>query len=187
MDTTLIIGGARSGKSNFAQQLALEAGGPVLFVATAEAGDEEMRRRIEEHRKQRPASWRTLEAATDIGSQIQKVVGDAETVLIDCITLLVNNVLLKYGGCNGDKVDATRGEVEVLAEINQLVQCLDQVPAGFIMVTNEVGLGLVPANEIGRLYRDLLGKTNQMLAQRADKVYLMVVGLPLLIKPPSAG
>ena len=186
MDVILVIGGARSGKSSFAQQLALEAHGPVLFVATAEAGDEEMRRRIEEHRKQRPASWRTLEAATDIGRQIQKVAGDAETVLIDCITLLVNNVLLKSGGYNGDKVDATRVEAEVLAEINQLIQCIDQVPAGFIMVTNEVGLGLVPANEMGRTYRDLLGRANQMLAGRADRVYLMVAGLPLLIKPSSA-
>ena len=186
METTLIIGGARSGKSNYAQQLALEAGGTVLFVATAEAGDEEMRRRIEEHRKQRPASWRTLEAATDIGIQIQGVAGGAKTVLIDCITLLVSNILLKHGGHDGDEVDAARIEAEVLAEINRLIQCIDQVPVSFIMVTNDVGLGLVPANEIGRAYRDLLGRANQVLAGRADKVYLMVAGLPLLIKPAGA-
>jgi len=185
MDSILITGGARSGKSSLAQQLALESGGPVLFVATAEAGDEEMHRRIEQHRKQRPASWRTLEATTHIGSQVLKVVGEAKTVVIDCITLLVNNVFLKYGGPTGDKIDAARIEEAVVAEINELIQCIDQTGASFIMVTNEVGLGLVPANEIGRLYRDLLGRANQMLARRADRVYLMVAGLPLLIKPAS--
>lgn len=183
MDSVLITGGARSGKSSLAQQLALESGGPVLFVATAEAGDAEMRRRIAAHRKQRPASWHTLEATTHIGSQVLSVAGEAKTVIIDCITLLVNNVFLEYGGPAGEKIDAALVEEAVVAEINELIQCIDRIGTSFIMVTNEVGLGLVPANELGRLYRDLLGRANQMLARRVDKVYLMVSGLPLLIKP----
>ena len=92
---TLIIGGARSGKSHFAQELALKSSGPVLFVATAEAGDEEMRQRIEKHRKSRPANWSTIEAATHLGSQISQKIGTAQTVIVDCITLLISNILIQ--------------------------------------------------------------------------------------------
>lgn len=181
----VIIGGARSGKSKFAQEIALKSGQPVLFVATAEAGDEEMRQRIEEHRKVRPATWDILEATTHVGSQISKKAGEAQTVLIDCITLLINNIFLQYSEHTGQEIDAIRVEKEVIAEIDELVHCINQIDASFIIVTNEVGLGLVPANKLGRLYRDLLGRANQMLAQHADEVYLMVSGIPLLIKPAS--
>lgn len=181
----LIIGGARSGKSVFAQELASTLGGPVLFVATAEAGDDEMRQRIEAHRKARPAGWRTLETTTHIGCRILSEIGTAQTVLIDCITLLVNNIFLEHGG-NGDELDAPLIEKAVITEINELIDCVSQANASFIMVTNEVGLGLVPASKLGRLYRDGLGKANQMLARHADEVYLMMAGLPLRIKPDRA-
>ena len=152
-------------------------------MATATAGDEEMRQRIEEHRKARPAAWSTLETTTNIGGQILKKTGKVKTVIVDCITLLINNVFVQHGDRNGDWIDAPLIEKEVIAEIGELVHCIDQVAANFIIVTNEVGLGLVPADKMSRLYRDLLGKANQMLAQRADEVYLMVAGMPLLIKP----
>lgn len=181
----LIIGGARSGKSRFAQEMALKLGGPVLFVATAVAGDEEMRRRIEEHRRARPASWVTLEVATQAGNHIARAAGDASVVVVDCITLLVSNVLGQYGG-DVEHTDAALIEAEVDREIGELVACMERVSASFIMVANEVGLGLVPANPLGRLYRDLLGKVNQLLVQRADEVYLMVAGLPLRIKPAGS-
>ena len=183
LKSILVTGGARSGKSHFAQQLALESDESVLFVATAEAGDEEMRQRIEEHRQQRPTAWRTLETPTHVGNQIPKVIAEAKTVIIDCITLLISNILSRYSEHIDKVTDALRLEKEVVAEISELIRCMDQMQASFIIVTNEVGLGLVPANEIGRLYRDLLGKANQMLARRADEVYLMVAGIPLLIKP----
>ena len=179
MKSTLITGGARSGKSHLAQELALKSGGAVLFVATAEAGDEEMKRRIEEHKKARPATWVTLEANTHLGSQISRNIGQAQTVIIDCITLLINNILQQHD----EETDAALIEKEVMAEIDGLITCIDRVDASFIIVTNEVGLGLVPANKLGRSYRDLLGRANQVLAQHADEVYLMVAGLPLRIKP----
>ncbi len=179
----LIIGGARSGKSYFAQELALKSSQPVLFVATAEAGDEEMRQRIEEHRKARPGEWITLEAPAHVGRRILEKAGMAKTVVLDCITLLVNNIFLEFSERAGGEIDAASIEKEVMAEIDELVRCIEQVEAGFIIVTNEVGLGLVPANKMGRLYRDVLGRANQMLASHADEVYLMVAGMPLLIKP----
>jgi adenosylcobinamide kinase/adenosylcobinamide-phosphate guanylyltransferase len=174
---TLITGGARSGKSRLAQEMAGKAGGPVLFVATAEAGDEEMKRRIEAHRKNRPAGWTTLEVTTDVGRAITAKLGQAQTVIIDCVTLLVNNVFQRYAGA-----DAATMEKAVDAEINGLIKCLETPRARFIIVTNEVGLGIVPADETSRLYRDLLGKTNRMLAERADQVILMVAGLPMSLK-----
>ena len=179
----LIIGGARSGKSHFARELALKLAQPVLFVATAEAGDEEMRQRIDEHRKTRPATWSTLEATTHVASRISQKIGKAPTVIVDCITLLVNNIFSKYSDPDGEPTDAPLIEKKVMAEIGELVDCINQVNASFIIVTNEVGLGLVPANRIGRLYRDLLGRANQILAQHADEIYLMVAGIPLPVKP----
>jgi len=158
-------------------------GEPVLFVATAEAGDEEMRQRIEQHKRTRSAAWSTLEVATGVGSRILEKIGTAQVVLVDCITLLVNNIFRQYSDQSGEQLNAPLIEQGVMAEIDGLIDCIDRVDASFIIVTNEVGLGVVPANRMGRLYRDLLAKANRMLAQAADEVYLMVAGLPLLIKP----
>ena len=183
MKNILIIGGARSGKSRFAQELALKLGEPVLFVATAAAGDEEMQHRIEEHQKARSAAWTTLEVTTHIAGQISQKIGEAQVVVVDCITLLVNNIFGQYIDQASEQIDATLVEKKVTSEISELVECINHIDASFIIVTNEVGMGLVPANKMGRLYRDLLGKANQLLAQGADEVYLMVAGLPVLIKP----
>ena len=187
LENTLIIGGARSGKSNYAQELALKCPQPVLFVATAEANDEEMRQRIEEHKKVRPSTWRTLEVTTHIGNRICQEIGEMQTVIVDCVTLLVNNIFSRYFNSSMELGDATIVEKEVIAEISELVDCISQVDARFIIVTNEVGLGIVPAISMSRLYRDLLGRANQILAQHTDEVYLMVAGLPVKIKPTRAG
>jgi len=186
LKSTLIIGGARSGKSHFAQELGLKSAQPVLFVATAVAGDKEMQQRIEEHRKTRPATWSTLEVTTHIGNQIRQKIGKAQTVIVDCITLLVNNIFNQYSDPAGELIDVPLIEKEVMAEIDELVNCINQVNTSFIIVSNEVGLGLVPDNRIGRLYRDLLGRANQVLAQRADEIYLMAAGMPVRIKPAKA-
>jgi adenosylcobinamide kinase/adenosylcobinamide-phosphate guanylyltransferase len=177
MKTTLIIGGARSGKSRLALEMARAAAGEVLFVATAEAGDDEMARRIETHKRSRPAHWRTLEVTTGIGERISADIGRSGTVVIDCVTLLVNNVFEQYKN-TGEA--ATEKAVE--AEINGLVKCIEQSGADFIIVTNEVGLGIIPDDRVSRLYRDLLGRANQALAARADEVLFMVAGIPVKIK-----
>ena len=171
----LILGGARSGKSRYAQELAAKLSKKVLFVATGEALDEEMQARIDEHRKARPGSWRTLEIATDIGSQIEKQIGDAEVIIIDCLTLLVSNLL-------GDEPDYPKAEKQAMAEMNELVACINRLDASFIIVSNEVGMGLVPETRLGRLYRDLLGKANQLIARHASEVYFMAAGIPVKVK-----
>jgi adenosylcobinamide kinase/adenosylcobinamide-phosphate guanylyltransferase len=180
LKSILITGGARSGKSRLAQELALKAGGKVLFVATAAAGDEEMKRRIEAHLKSRPKDWKTLEVTTHIGSHITKNIGKARTVIIDCITLLVNNVFQQYG----ENARPSLLEKAVAAEIKELIDCIERSNADFFIVTNEVGLGIIPGDRVSRLYRDLLGKANQTLAQHVDEVCLMVTGIPLYLKKP---
>ncbi|UCH43852.1 MAG: bifunctional adenosylcobinamide kinase/adenosylcobinamide-phosphate guanylyltransferase [Dehalococcoidales bacterium] len=181
----LVTGGARSGKSRYAQELAIRLGGPVLFVATAEAGDEEMRQRIEQHRRARPPSWRTLEVTTGVGNEIIQGLGSARVVIIDCITLLISNILTKYSDATGENIDASAVEDGVNAEIDQLLECFKRTDTSFIIVTNEVGLGLVPVSKMSRLYRDLLGRANQLLAEEVDEVCLMVAGLPVTVKPAA--
>ena len=172
---TLLLGGARSGKSHYAQQLAGELGSKVLFVATGEGLDEEMQARIAEHRKDRPKNWRTLEIPTGIGKGIEKQIGDAEVVLIDCLTLLISNLLR-------GELAYLEAEKRVTAELNELIAVMDRLDASFVIVSNEVGMGLVPETKLGRIYRDLLGKANQLLASHATEVYLMVACLPVQIK-----
>jgi adenosylcobinamide kinase/adenosylcobinamide-phosphate guanylyltransferase len=171
----LLLGGARSGKSRYAQQLARQLGDKVLFVATGEALDEEMQARIAEHRRDRPESWRTLEIPTGIGKAIAKGIGDARVVVIDCLTLLISNLLR-------DEPDYPEAEKRVTLEINELIATMDRLDASFVIVSNEVGMGLVPETKLGRIYRDLLGKANQMLAIHATEVYLMVACLPVRVK-----
>ncbi|MFQ5827236.1 MAG: bifunctional adenosylcobinamide kinase/adenosylcobinamide-phosphate guanylyltransferase [Dehalococcoidia bacterium] len=177
----LILGGARSGKSHFAQRLASELGERVLFVATAQPLDEDMRRRIEEHRRIRPAGWRTLEVPVEVSRAIREQRGDAQVVLLDCLTLLVSNLML-LGGEDAGPEGIERIEERITQEIEGLIGCLDGFEGSFIIVSNEVGLGLVPSRRLGRLYRDLLGRANQLLAQRADRVYFMVAGIPWEVK-----
>lgn len=144
-----------------------------------------MRRRIEAHKRSRPSSWRTLEVSDHIGSQIKENIGEAGVVIVDCITLLVNNILCRYTDQAGEQIDAGLIEEEVKLETNELIDCMKHTEADFIVVTNEVGTGLIPINPMGRLYRDLLGRANQMLARHADQVYLLVAGLPVRLKPPT--
>jgi adenosylcobinamide kinase / adenosylcobinamide-phosphate guanylyltransferase len=179
----LLIGGARSGKSSYAEELARQIGGNVLFVATAEARDEEMHRRIEVHKKSRPAHWHTLEAPCNVGNCITTEPNNFDVVVLDCVTLLVNNVLCQHMAIKGEDVDENLVEKDVKTEIGALIKCLQNSPATFIMVTNEVGEGIIPLGATTRIYRDILGRANQMLAKAVDEVYLMVAGIPLKVKP----
>lgn len=181
---TLVLGGARSGKSAEALRLAREEpGGEVLYVATAEPGDEEMRQRIQKHRAERPPAWQTLEAPKDLGRLIRSRPGPIQTLVVDCITLLVSNLLIDQPD---PYADAARTGVE--NEIRELIQTAREMPDETltIVVSNEVGTGLAPVTPLGRAYRDLLGQANQSLAAAADTAILMVAGLPLLLKGGEA-
>ncbi len=175
---TLILGGARSGKSSYAQRLAAERGDAVVYVATAEAGDDEMAERIAAHRAERPAHWQTIEAPRTIGAAIQSGAGQADVILIDCLTLLANNIIVPLP----ESVTAQEAETALNAEIEELLSAYNQSAAEWIIVSNEVGLGLVPPYPLGRIYRDALGRANQRLAAVADEVLFMVAGLPLKVK-----
>ena len=175
---TLILGGARSGKSAYAQRLAAERGDTVLYVATAQAGDEEMAARIAAHRAERPAHWQTLEAARQLGSAIRVAAGDASIILIDCLTLLASNVIAPLP----EPVGAAAAESALGAEVDKLLAAYAESTAEWIVISNEVGLGLVPPYPLGRVYRDALGRANQRLAGVADEVLFMVAGLLMRLK-----
>ncbi len=175
---TLILGGARSGKSSYAQSLAEAAGKPVTFLATAQALDEEMSRRIHKHRLERPAHWETLEIPLDVASHVQQI--KSEVVILDCITLLVNNLLMQF--VKTDLVEETPFMQAVQKEVDELIGGIREQKQDWMIISNEVGLGLVPAYPMGRVYRDGLGWANQRLAREADKVIFMVAGIPTVIK-----
>jgi len=176
MSVRFILGGARSGKSRYAQELAASLGRRVLYVATAEALDEEMNSRIEAHKKSRPPTWKTLEAQTDVAKAISSEIGDAEVVVLDCLTLLVSNLR------GEDSADIETWEKRVTSELETLISFMEVTPSHFIIVSNDVSLGLVPPSTLGRAYRDILGVANQMLAKHAEEVYFMIAGIPILLK-----
>lgn len=186
--TTLILGGARSGKSDWAERLAFRqaagSGRPVLFLATATAGDAEMADRIAAHRAARPAAWRTVEEPADLAAAVRDHARAGEIVLIDCLTLWVSNRLLGRLGADAD-LDALPGsawtaiEAELLDAAADLLATARQRDLSLILVSNEVGLGLVPPTPLGRRYRDALGRVNRLAAAAADPVILMVAGLPV--------
>ncbi|MDE2967350.1 MAG: bifunctional adenosylcobinamide kinase/adenosylcobinamide-phosphate guanylyltransferase [Chloroflexota bacterium] len=169
---TLILGGRRAGKSTYAQQLA-ERGARVLFVATAEAGDADMAARIRRHQSDRPAGWDTLEEPLDLVEVLRPVVGEYDTVLLDCLTLWVSNLM------------HAEGERDVLSEAGRLLELYRAQEASWILVSNEVGLGIVPMTQLGRDYADRLGRVNQLVASAADEVWFVAAGLPLNLKALS--
>lgn len=175
----LILGGARSGKSRFAEQLAERIGGAsVLFVATAQASDLEMASRIEAHRNSRPGTWDTLEKPMGLAGALAAAPDRYQAIVIDCLTLLASNVIVS---CE-DPVDDKMTEKQMRQEIHALLGACRERQGAVIIVTNEVGEGLVPDNRLGRIFRDVLGWTNQAVAAEADDVYLMVAGLPVEVK-----
>ena len=175
---TLILGGARSGKSSHAERLAQGTGKSVIFLATAQALDEEMSARIQKHRAGRPAGWETLEIPFNLAVYAPEIQPDV--VLLDCVTLLVSNLLMQF--VKDDLVDEGPFLLAVQKEIGDLIAAIRERDQEWFIISNEVGLGLVPAYQMGRVYRDALGWANQCLAREADRVILMVAGIPTTIK-----
>jgi adenosylcobinamide kinase/adenosylcobinamide-phosphate guanylyltransferase len=175
---TLLLGGARSGKSSHAQSLAEATGKSVTFLATAQALDEEMSRRIQKHRAERPAGWVTLEAPCDLAAHVPQIKTDV--VILDCVTLLVSNLLMQFA--KEDLVDEAPFIQAVKKEMEDLLVAIHKQNQEWFIVSNELGLGLVPPYQMGRVYRDALGWANQRLAREADAVLFMVAGIPMVLK-----
>lgn len=167
-----ITGGVRSGKSDFAQRLAEQRQGPRVYLATAQAMDDEMKDRIQNHKVKRGDRWDTLEEHIYIGRALQAAKNDYDTILLDCLTLWMSNIL-----CQGSAGEAMLSDVT-----EAFFKSLDSFSKTLIVVSNEVGMGIVPDNSLARTYRDQLGYVNQRMAARADEVYLLVSGIPVKIK-----
>ncbi len=191
-----VLGGARSGKSRYAQARAAEAAGPgrpVAFIATAEARDEEMRQRVQKHRQDRPSEWITLEAPREVGRALRELgapagavgvagavsaggaAGVVGAVVVDCLTLLVSNLLL-------GEPDGAKAEKAVLEEVGQLLSAARAAPVPVFLVSNEVGQGVVPPSRLGRVFRDIAGRAHQLVASEADEVVFLTAGLAQRLK-----
>ena len=167
---TLVLGGARSGKSRFAESLLADRAGHRIYLATAEAGDEEMRQRILHHQARRGPGWRVIESPIEIAGPIENAGENA--VLVDCLTLWLANLMT----ANRDVDGATKA----------LCQALDKARAAVVLVSNETGLGIVPDNALAREFRDWAGRINQAVAAQADRVFFIAAGLPLTLKDNAA-
>ncbi|MFZ3100921.1 MAG: bifunctional adenosylcobinamide kinase/adenosylcobinamide-phosphate guanylyltransferase [Desulfitobacteriaceae bacterium] len=170
---TLVTGGARSGKSRFAELLATYSGLPVTYIATAQIRDQEMADRVEKHRQSRPPEWNLIEEPYQIKETLLSLKETPCLILLDCVTLWLSNLLL---------ASSNPEEAAILTEVQEVAQIAAQITPKVIFVTNEVGEGIVPNNPLARAYRDLAGRANQLLAEAASAVYFVVAGYPLEIK-----
>lgn len=178
----LVTGGARSGKSRHAE--ALIGNSPqVLYIATSQILDDEMAARIEHHRQGRPVHWRTVERWQQLDELINADINPQHAVLLECITTMVTNLLFEYGGDKDpDEWDYMALELAINDEIQSLIAASLCCPAKVVVVTNEVGMGIVPENRLARHFRDIAGRVNQQLAAAADEVWLVVSGIGVKIK-----
>jgi len=167
----LILGGARSGKSALAIELAKKQRGRVAYIATGPACDEEMRQRIKLHKKSRPKNWFTLEAQKNLTANLKKIPKNCDGVIIECIATHVSNLMM-----------ADFSDSKILTDIKSALAQLKKLNKKIFIVSNEVGSGVVPPSELGRRFRDIVGNVNQVIAKRADEVYLVTAGLPVKLK-----
>jgi adenosylcobinamide kinase/adenosylcobinamide-phosphate guanylyltransferase len=174
---TLITGGARSGKSRYALASAEEAGRQRAYVASAEPVDDEMRRRIERHRAERGEGWSTVEEPLDLAGALARLAPETEVAVVDCLTVWLGNLVHRAEGAADLAADLANPAT--FPEIAALLALLDDPPRRLVLVTNELGWGIVPDNALARAFRDLAGRVNEEAARRADRVVLMVAGRPL--------
>lgn len=179
----LVTGGARSGKSTLGEEKTKELGSKIAYIATSIAFDEGMMDRIKKHRESRPKEWTTIERYRDFNkiSRDSDFI-DCDTFLLDCMTLMVSNLLLEssldFDKCGVEEIDKL--EEDIFKEVDALLEILED--KNLIIVTNEVGMGLVPSYRLGSIFRDIAGRVNQYLAKKADEVYFTVSGIPMRIK-----
>lgn len=182
---TLITGGARSGKSSFAETLMAEKGERILYVATAKAIDEEMKDRIKRHQSRRPAGWDTLEQYRGLGAVLPELSEKYDGILLDCVTIMATNLIFDDPGMLETEIpfeQMLETEKALIAEVEDFITCFPKLSCDLVLVTNEVGSGLVPEYPLSRFYRDALGRVNQALGKAADAVYLVACGVPLELK-----
>lgn len=182
----LLLGGARSGKSSFAEHLAAQSGRSVAYIATAQDSDTDMHQRIQLHRAARPPHWQTVEEPLQLANAVQQAALVADVLLLDCMTTWLGNWLMAQGERDLEETTLRSAHLyeRVLAETHTFLESVAALPATktLLVVSNEVGLGIVPAYPLGRVYRDLLGLINQRLAASAHRVYLLLAGLPVDLK-----
>lgn len=181
----LITGGARSGKSSFSENMAISYGENILYIATAIPFDKEMEDRIKKHREKRSNNWTTVEAFTDIDGIIKCKGNKFDCIILDCITVMLTNQMLELFNYNIETLsieDYNKAEKILIGKINDMLEAIALSETTTILVTNEVGWGIVPENLISRAFRDIYGRVNQIIGKRADEVYLTVCGIPMKIK-----
>ena len=189
---TFVIGGARSGKSTFAERLALESGTNITYIATADAQDPEMTTRINHHRERRPREWKTWEGdVKDLPGEIKKLAEDDGVLLLDCLTMYLTALFLAAPESGDEDVPGwSRAEGEILDSVRKIFSGFMESGDGrkrLIVVSNEVGCGVVPSFQMGRRFRDLQGRANQIAASQAHDAALVVAGIPLWIKSGDTG
>lgn len=182
---SFVFGGTRSGKSAYAEKICIEESGEVVYLATAIALDEGMRSRIKKHQSQRPQTWNTIEMYKSFYLlEREEVFKKANTILLDCITVMVSNLMFEkyesYDDLSQEAVD--RVENEILDEIKNMLVFFKMQNKHFVIVSSEVGMGLVAPYKSGNVYRDIVGKANQMIAAESNSVYFVVAGIPMKIK-----
>ena len=180
----LVTGGARSGKSNFAESLCIKQNNRTAYIATSIPFDDEMKNRVKKHQESRPKEWKTYEIYKDIYSIVEELDNNHDTVIMDCVTLMDNNLMFTYG-IEVDK--ATSQELDELEEyikeqIKKLMEAIKKTNLYFVIVSNEVGMGIVPENKLSRIYADFVGRANQLIAKYSDEVYFVVSGIPMKVK-----
>lgn len=176
----LVTGGARSGKSSFGESL-LKDKKEVLYIATSIPFDEEMKNRVKKHRESRPEHWHTLEAYKSLGASIRNLKKQYDGIILDCITIMITNLIFE----NFDEaieIDYKAIEEKIMGEMKAMVSALKELNSEVVLITNEVGSGIVPENRLSREFRDIAGRVNQYLAREAEEVYLAVSGIPVKIK-----
>ena len=178
----LCSGGARSGKSEFAERLALATKGPKAYVATGQDFDEEMVDRIKKHQERRGKIWNNFEVPLHLADEWENISQSADVILIDCLTMFTTNHMMAYGSIRGQE-DANRLEQTILSELDTLLDSIQSCEGKtVIFVTNEIGLGIVPDNKLARYFRDIAGRVNRAVASVADKLYLTISGVTIELK-----